>query len=157
MIVAYKDKDERRLAGVLAGLIARALPHGWLAWADAITWIPCDKAAYKRRGFDHMAEIALMLSEQTGRSARALLRKDRVADQRGLNRQERDANIRASFHTEQQACAELIEQLVDKGRAPQVILVDDVLTTGASLQAAALVLTEAGIGEVRVATVARVW
>jgi ComF family protein len=157
MIVAYKDQDERRLAGILAGLIARALPRGWLAWADAIVWIPCDAAAYQRRGFDHMADIAQLLAEQTGRPAVALLTKRKVADQRDLNRQDRSQNIQASFDVDHQLCQTLITDADAKGSTPGVILIDDVQTTGATLQAAALVLIEAGIAEVRTATIARVW
>jgi ComF family protein len=157
LIVAYKDKDERRLSGVLAGLLTQALPRGWLAWADVISWIPCDPAARQRRGFDHMAEIAASLVEQCGRSAAALLSKERVVDQRGLGRQEREENIRLSFRAEEAACSCLRERVAVEGRGPRIILIDDVLTTGATLQAAARVLIDAGIGEVRTATIARVW
>ncbi|MDR2196986.1 MAG: double zinc ribbon domain-containing protein [Coriobacteriales bacterium] len=201
MVVAYKDKDERRLAGVLAGLLARALPRGWLAWADALTWIPCDRKARERRGFDHMAELAEILAGQTGRAAISLLHKKEVGDQRKLNRQEREENIRASFSVDSAAVAALIESVAASSssratnpvspmptsaatptnpvspmpasaatptnpgrsthatspRAPHLILLDDVLTTGATLHAAASVLLQAGVGEIRVATLARVW
>ncbi|MDR1421747.1 MAG: ComF family protein [Coriobacteriales bacterium] len=156
MIIAYKDRDERRLAGILAGMITRALPRGWLAWADALTWIPSDEIVRRRRGFDHMEQIALLLAEQCGRPAVGVLDKEHIADQRGLSRRERTTNSQSSFTVAQQAYDRLRTQAASRNRGVHLILVDDVFTTGATLKAASETLLAAGVGEIRVATVARV-
>jgi predicted amidophosphoribosyltransferase len=50
-----------------------------------------------------------------------------------------------------------------EGRSPgllrnaRLVLIDDVFTTGATLDAASRVLRDGGVGEIRVATIARVW
>jgi len=147
LVVGYKDQHERRLAQTLALLIAEALPDEWVGWADALSWIPCDRRALRRRGFDHMRHIALELARITGLEARGLLRKSAVADQRDLGRAGRQENAGSLFSVNGTL-----------GLLPtNLLLIDDVLTTGATLDAAACVLLGAGIGEIRVATVARVW
>jgi predicted amidophosphoribosyltransferase len=133
------------------------MPLEWRLWADALTWIPADAKAYRRRGFDHMGLIARSLGEQTGLRAVPLLEKLSRADQRKLNRAERQRNMETLFS--------VIEPGRDaSGHDPPVflkkahlILIDDVFTTGATLDAAARTLRAAGVGEIRVATVVRVW
>jgi ComF family protein len=147
LIVAYKDGGERRLAVVLASLIAQAIPLEWRLWADAFTWIPADGEAVRRRGFDHMELIAHVLAARTGLRQVALLEKRARFDQRRLGRTERKRNMETVFAVREGGPAS----------SANLILIDDVFTTGASLDAATRVLREAGFGEIRVATVARVW
>jgi predicted amidophosphoribosyltransferase len=191
LIVAYKDGGERRLAPVLAWIVASAIPLEWRRWADALTWIPADSEALRRRGFDHMALIALALAEQSGLRAVPLLSKRAREDQRSLGRKQRQQNTGAIFTLSDEA-RELVGAPAPRaqpapaaramantpaagpgvagvaatalgGASPHalrrghVLLIDDVLTTGATLDAAARTLRLAGIGAVRVATVARVW
>jgi len=147
IIVLYKDNNERRLAGNLAELLLEALPQSWLSWADVLTWIPTDKKAQRRRGFDHMERIAQEVAQLTQMQARGLLSKKPCRDQRRLNREERINNLKESFSLV--AEAELVPQ--------NVLLIDDVFTTGSTLNAATLTLIEGGAQEVRVASIARAW
>lgn len=195
LILAYKDGGERRLAFVLAQLLAQAIPLEWRLWADALTWVPADPLALRRRGFDHMEHIARALSAQMGLPAEATLVKRSRADQRKLNRAQRAKNMTAVFS------AELPSSVLRTGAPPPIphspssslaasarygpsssplsaparprpsssplsaaaeplrhlILIDDVFTTGATLNAATRTLLSAGIRDVRVATIARVW
>jgi ComF family protein len=151
VIIAYKDGGERRLAPVLARLLAGAIPLEWRRWADALTWVPADLRALRRRGFDHMELIARALSEQTGLRATATLVKQARADQRGLGRRQRRQNAGRVFAAAQTPPSPPCSQ------ATRLILIDDVFTTGATLDAATRALRTAGIREIRVATIARVW
>jgi len=142
-VVALKDGGERRYAGVLAELLA-ASAEGWLASGDVLVPAPASPAAVRRRGFDHAADIARSLAALTGNPTARLLRATASADQRALGREERFANRAGVFALESGVCMPV-----------SVVLVDDVFTTGATSDAAARVLREAGAAEVRVLAVAR--
>ena len=147
IVTGYKDAGERRLSTDIACMIADMLPHAWVDADTVLSFIPADRLARRRRGFDHMALIAEELARQTGLPCARLLQKTPVADQRGLTRRERFANMGGSIHASAQAVAYA-------GR--RVLLIDDVFTTGATLFAACDALHAAGIRQVQCATFARV-
>jgi len=151
IIIVYKDRGEQRLSGMLAGMLAQAIPLEWKLWADVLTWIPADEKAIKRRGFDHMALMAVSLAEQSGLRISPLLTKHSRRDQRSLSRRERKQNTQSIFS------AKKADSDVGKLRAQRIILIDDVFTTGATLEAAASTLLAAGAKEIRAVTVCRVW
>lgn len=152
-ITMYKDGGERRMAAVFAGLLAPALLED-LAWCDAIVPIPATRDALRRRGFDHVgmltATLAAIASPLPAARAprpevRALLGATAASDQRRLGRDARFTNVGTRFPV---VCADV---------PPKVLLLDDVVTTGATLQAAATSLRAAGAERVRAAALARVW
>ena len=147
MVVCYKDQGERRLSGLLAELIAAAAASRWSGPPAAVTYVPSTPEALRRRGFDHMQPVAARVAELLGAPCERLLDKLDTADQRLLGRRERIENMRASFRLAS----------ADPPRPGYVLLVDDVLTTGATLDAAAGTLLDAGWEEVRAATACRVW
>lgn len=153
LIVCYKDQGERRLAELLASLIVDALPLSWGTWADVLMFIPAGQKAQRRRGFDHMEEVALKIAETLKLPLWDALEKLPAADQRGLNRSQRYENLIRAFAVTAEASA--LACTISPPR--NILLIDDVLTTGATLDAAAAVLKTQGAQEVRVATVARVW
>jgi predicted amidophosphoribosyltransferase len=142
-IVVHKDGGERRLARVLAAELAGTLGE-WLEWPDAVAGVPATPAALARRGFDHGRALAAALADLAGRPHADLLACGARRDQRGLGREERAANVAAALR---------VREGVEV--PSRVLLVDDVLTTGATLDAAAGTLLAAGAREVRVAAVAR--
>jgi len=142
-VTVYKDAGERRLAQTLAELLARAV-EPWRWWIDIVTYVPATIRAQHRRGFDHAADISAALAGLLGVSHAAVLTRRRGLDQRVLGRTERMSNAEGTF--------EVIAP-VDGN----VLLVDDVLTTGATVDDAARALAEGGADEVRVVTVARAW
>ncbi|HSQ21643.1 MAG TPA: ComF family protein, partial [Coriobacteriia bacterium] len=142
-VVVLKDSGERRYAAVLAVLLAEAAA-GWLRADDVLVPVPASPQALRRRGFDHAADIAQELGRRTGLPVTRALGATPTADQRSLGRAGRFANRSGAFR-------------VFPGVAPprRVVLVDDVFTTGATLDAAARVLRAAGAAEVRALAVAR--
>lgn len=148
-VVALKDGGERRYAGVLAELLAVAA-DGWLASDDMLVPAPASPAAVRRRGFDHAEDITRALASLTGHSTARLLDAARTADQRALTREERFANRAGAFRM-----AEPSGISARVGMPHRVVLIDDVFTTGATLDAASRVLLDAGVAEVRVLAVAR--
>lgn len=140
-----KDAGERRLADVMARLVANAVPPDWLP-GSRVTYIPASESAKRRRGFDHGLELGEATARWLGVPCERLLARPRARDQRKLSRADRFANLSGAFAVE------------DASRVPpRVIVVDDVLTTGATLFDAACALKRAGAGQVYGATFARVY
>ena len=151
LITVYKDKKELRLAEVLAEMLANYVDPSWVVPGEtALVVVPARKQALRERGFDHMKEVGLRLSKHCGLPLLDILRTVDRSDQRGLSASSRQQNMKGSFAFNPQGL------LRTAGVVPeQAILVDDVLTTGATLMAAASVLKEAGIEQVFGLTVAR--
>ena len=137
---AWKERGLRRLAHLAAELVvAQVAPPA----ADVITYIPPDPV----RQLGRSAHPAESLARELGRSweleADGLLARTRSAErQASLTRTRRRANVRGSFRAVAAA----------PGR---VVLVDDVYTTGATVDAAASALRAAGAAHVEVVTFAR--
>jgi ComF family protein len=117
----------------------------------AVIPVPLYRAKLRRREFNHaevIARAAIKLSPDTIRlrlCPDVLVRKRETPSQTGLTRHQRRENVRGAFGVAQ---AEVV-----KGR--EVLVVDDVYTTGATVSECARVLRRAGATKVWVATVAR--
>ncbi|MGV8083168.1 MAG: ComF family protein [Coriobacteriia bacterium] len=144
VVALHKDAGERRLAAVLGELLAEKIADTWPGWAEAVAYVPATREAVRRRGFDHGRAIASSVAAGLDLPLLSALSRSRALDQRELGRAERRANAEGTF-----AAA---------GPLPgRVLLVDDVFTTGATLDAAAGALLAANAASVRVASVARAW
>lgn len=142
-VTLHKDAGELRLTSLLAELAADTAGE-WAAWAQAVTFVPASPGAVLRRGFDHGALLAAAFAARSGVPALDALRARPRRDQRGLTRERRRVNARASVGLHASVAV-----------PPRVLLLDDVFTTGSTLDAAALVLLGAGAQEVRAVAVAR--
>ncbi|MEU6391363.1 ComF family protein [Streptomyces sp. NPDC046939] len=151
VLLAHKERGALGLAGplgaALAGAVRRGLadPAGWAGQAGqgppgaagiALVPVPSAPRAVRARGHDPMRRIALCAAAELRRAgvpARVLsvLRQRRpVADQAGLDARERLANVAGAL----EAAAGAGELLREVGR---IVVVDDLMTTGASLAEAA--------------------
>lgn len=143
---AFKLLGERRNATALA---AAMVPAASGLGGDAVTWVPATRRAEAGRGFNPAEEIARRLGEMLGLPAPPMLAKVReTRDQSGLSRTERRANLRGAFAA--------LGPVTARGPvAARVLLVDDVMTTGATAYACASALKRAGARRVSVVTFAR--
>jgi len=129
-------KFQRRLA--LAPVLARALEQLWHAGADVIVPMPLHRKRLAERGFNQSVEIARSLARSVGvpLALDILVRSRHTAPQSELPHAERRVNVRGAF-----SCCREIDGL-------SVALVDDVMTTGATLDEAARTLKHAGAARV---------
>lgn len=120
---------------------------GGLPRPDAIVPIPLHASRLRQRGYDQALELARLLGRALDAPVRAdVLRRNKATHaQSRLDASARQRNLRDAFG-------------VDAGRhvPAHVVLVDDVMTTGATLHAAALALRDAGAARVEAWVCARV-
>lgn len=136
-----------RLAPVLASAIARHVPRP--PDATALVPIPASARRVHERGYNQAALMARALGKVWELPVREelLTRRRDTGSQTALTPEERVANVAGAFHAAS-ACA-------GGDRAGEVVIVDDVLTTGATLCAAAAALAAAGWPRVAAVTFAR--
>jgi ComF family protein len=138
-LTALKFAGHVRLAAPLAGAIAAACED--LPPSRTLVAVPQAARRLRRRGFDPAALLADALAGQLGMSRSRCLRRLDARRQVGRTRRERMAAP---------------PRVVARSGAPRrVLLVDDVLTTGATLAVCAAALREAGCESVAAVTFAR--
>ncbi|HUR87884.1 MAG TPA: ComF family protein [Ramlibacter sp.] len=113
--------------------------------ADLVLPMPLARERLAERGFNQALELAKLLAEPT--DATLLLRIRHTPAQSALDRKSRAANVKGVF-----AIDPLRPHAV---RGKNVVLVDDVMTSGASIHAAAQVLREAGAAKITAIVFAR--
>ena len=155
IVRAYKDGGERRLAASIAHALfdaahraQKAVPKRMDAFAldaDAVVFVPATPAAYRRRGFDHMEAVAREFSNLMGIPVLDALAKWVARDQRKLGRGGRLANAADAY------------DVVEPVAGMRLLLIDDVITTGATMGSCAEVLKRAGAVKIDCLAFARVW
>ena len=113
---------------------------------DALVPVPLHPTRQREREFNQAEEIARLLSRRAGIPLLPALRRIRyTTTQTRLDRQERMENLRNAFRVRH----------TPRVQSRHLVLVDDVFTTGATVDECARVLRQAGAASVRVVTVAR--
>jgi len=146
---AFKFGRRRDLAGYLVTETLRPLPEGIEgAESDLVVPVPLGRQRLRERRYDQAWLLARVLARELGLAAapRALRRLRDTAPQTSLSAKARAENVRSAF-----AAGEVPGGLAGR----RVLLVDDVMTTGATLSECARTLVAAGAAEVRAVTVAR--
>ncbi len=144
-IHAFKYKGVTALAAPLADLMAEHWPR-YPVLADVIVPVPLHKQRLRWRGFNQAAYLAFELSKRVGLPVDedVLVRHRATAAQVDLDAKQRKENVEDAFR-----CA-------SRGAFDQhVLLIDDVCTTGSTLEACAVALRQGGASSVQALTLAR--
>lgn len=142
LIHLFKYNQIRPLARPLGALLARAIPREHRF--DLIVPMPLHWRKRWSRGYNQSELLAKEIARRWGVPVKKIVRRVKdTAPQAGLTNSKRRLNVRGAFKTS----ANL--------KGLRVLLIDDVLTTGATASACASVLKRAGASHVAVAAVAR--
>ena len=141
----YKFGGARHYAEVYGRLLAMRI-HRDLPGADVLTWVPVSRRRKRERGYDQVELLADAISSELGLQKKALLEKfrDNRANSGLKTPAERRANVLGVYKVPEGA----------EIRGKRVLLLDDIVTTGATASECARVLLTAGAREVIFAAVA---
>jgi predicted amidophosphoribosyltransferase len=143
-LLSYKERGQRRLVAQLAGYFSdaadsavRASTSGGSELAGLVP-VPSSRAAARARGGDHLLRLAHAVGRQLGLPVLDTLQlHGPVADSAGLSARQRRQNLAGRLTAAPPARS-------GRPAASQVILLDDIVTTGATLSEASRALVVAG-------------
>lgn len=142
LVQRFKFQQDLAAGALLAGLMLRHCPP-WLEPGQVLVPVPLHRARLRARGFDQARELVRLLAAGTGLAWQdGLHRRQGTLPQSGLDRTQRRRNLRGAFTA--------LPPLPSS-----VVLVDDVMTTGSTLAAAAAALQRGGATKVRAWVAAR--
>ncbi|MBQ1559904.1 MULTISPECIES: ComF family protein [Caulobacter] len=149
LVLKLKHADRADLAGLFARWLSRS-GADLLAEADAVVPVPVHRARLLSRRYNQAAEIARPLARMAGLTylPDALVRQRDTASQGGKSASARQRNVAAAFAVPASRRSRVA------GR--RIVLIDDVLTTGATAEGCARALLKAGASRVTLSVVARV-
>lgn len=145
-ILRYKFRNARSYAGAYGRLLAMKLLQEYPEGFDCITWVPVSALRKIRRGYDQVELLANATAGELNMTAVPILKKIRnnKPQSRITGTAERRANVLGVY------------RVLDPGslRGKRILLLDDILTTGATAGECARMLLTAGAEEVHCAAIA---
>ena len=136
ILYEYKYNDMYMLDSVLAGILRESFTKSRLD-VDMITSVPLNNSRYCWRGYNQSARMSMILAKMLGKKYRNILvRQKFLTSQVGLTGSQRWKNVKNNFIYSGKYAVE------------KVLLVDDVSTTGATLNECAKVLKKGGVKKV---------
>ncbi|MCK6421681.1 MAG: ComF family protein [Aquabacterium sp.] len=149
LIPEFKFQGRVELAAWMARVLADAVSRDGTAMPDWIVPIPLGPKRLRERGYNQAWELARRVARHLGLPGQAdvLARLVDTPHQVGASREERHRNLAQALIVE--------PRWIGPMRGRRVALVDDVVTTGATVAAAARVLRQAGAAEVQAWMLAR--
>ncbi|WP_312846437.1 ComF family protein [Deinococcus rubellus] len=144
-----KYGGHRDLAQVLGAALARGVPDEW--HLKAVSAVPMHAGRQRQRRFNHAELLARCVASELGLPYQESLRRTRATTQQAkLSGQARLGNLIGAFSARGQGLS-----LSGAGLSQPLLMVDDVMTTGATLRACRDALAEGGVTEVFYAVLTR--
>ena len=149
LILKFKHGDQQQFAGLFARWLSRAAAP-LVENCDAVVPVPLHPSRLLARRFNQAAEVARPMARAAGRDylPEALVRTRATETQGGRSFRGRRLNVKSAFAVSPAGARQV--------RGRRILLVDDVLTTGATAEACARALIEAGARSIDLAVIARV-
>jgi len=146
-LLRFKFKGATGYSKAYGVLLADCIRENLAGRYDLISWVPLSSKRLKERGYDQSMLLAMAAALELGDVAVSTLDKVRDVEKQSTvgSAEKRRANIAGAYRA-------VDPELVDGKR---VLLIDDIVTTGATLSECARTLKEAGAAEVLCAAVAR--
>ncbi len=144
LVKAIKYQNAMGASRIAAGLVTPLLRMSAIGDFDLVTSVPSAAPAYRRRGYNQAELIAKIVAADLALPYRSLLGRLTAARQVGHNRAQRLEQVRGRFYATSPVPLKT-----------KVLIIDDVLTTGATLNECATVLKAAGAARVWGAVVAK--
>jgi len=149
LISNFKFQGDFATGRALAHLLAERLANLWKDAADIpiLIPVPLHSARLRERGYNQSALVAQVLASRCGLKLayQHCLRVRATKPQRGLDAFQRSSNLRGAF-----------ELAAPERPIPHVVIVDDVVTTTATVEAVAQLYRQAGSRRIDIACLARV-
>lgn len=145
-LLRYKFGRRRHYGAIYGRLLAMKLQQAGFDDFDVLTWVPISFRRYWKRGFDQVALIAKAVARELGCEAQPILRKVRHnPPQSGIHDAAmRRANVLGAYRVKDSHLA----------AGKRILLLDDIITSGATISECAKTLQLAGASEVTCAAVA---
>lgn len=141
----YKYRDNLPLAKPLGQLLVEQIPPGSAHCHDMVIPVPLHRSRLRRRGYNQALELARPVAKALALplESQLLHRLRATPAQQGLPLRKRTSNLRGAFHCKGALAGQ------------RVLLVDDVMTSGATVTECCLTLRQAGATDVGVAVLGR--
>ena len=136
-----------KMIGTQLGNLLAELPEAQtlLSTVDCITPVPISKKRRLERGYNQSQVLAEALSDRSGCPCLLLLEKHKhTVPQSGLERQDRLQNVQGAYRPAKNSSV----------AGKRILLIDDVVTTGATVRRCGTLLRQAGAAQVTAAAVA---
>lgn len=144
-LLRYKFQKATAYGAAYADFLAKCIDESSIS-CDIITWVPLSHLRLRKRGYDQAQILAEETAKRLGLPCERLLKKKiNTRPQSGIG----DAEARRKNASGVYACC-----APEKTRGRRILLIDDIVTTGATLSECASVLKKAGCAEVYAAAAA---
>lgn len=130
IISLYKDAGDIQLKNIMTYFMYKTIPKSWLQNA-LLTYIPSSEESINKRGYDHCKILCKTLSIKSSKKMIDVFKKPNTKDQRNLDRNQRYENFQNSkFKLINKNCLNTLRKY------KKIIIIDDVYTTGLTLNSA---------------------
>ena len=145
LILSFKYKKNFTAGSVLAELLLELIKEEKID-IEVICYVPMSKKSIKKRGFNQCEILAKKLGDELNIPvSNCLVKKRYTKEQKTLSRNERLENIKGAFEIKK------IDQIYNK----KILLIDDVVTTGATLSECRYILEKVNTEKITILTIAK--
>lgn len=139
LMFRWKMQEERSFSPLFARLLYEVLRKNG---ETAIVPVPPRKGKIRKKGWDQIEEVCTFLEKRYGLKVYRVLERNTAGQQKKLSREQRLESIKSAYSLKPGTC----------GLPSSVCLIDDVCTTGSTLESCAEILKAAGIQKVNAVT-----